>query len=112
MQRHCAFLTLILAVLYLGACALALYRGLSRQWQLIPFIASLGLFILSFAGLLISFYPYIVPSSVSIWSAAAPDNSLSFVLIGAAVLFPLILLYTGHAYWVFRGKVRATGGYR
>jgi cytochrome bd ubiquinol oxidase subunit II len=97
--------------LLVGLCALALYRGLSSKRQLMPFLASLGLFLLSFVGLLISFYPYIVPSSITIWSAAAPDNSLSFILIGAAVLLPLILLYTIHAYWVFRGKVGATGGY-
>jgi len=93
------------------ACAVALYRGLSTQRELMPFLASLGLFVLSFVGLLISFYPYIVPSSITIWSAAAPDESLSFILIGAAVLFPLILLYTIHAYWVFRGKSGATEGY-
>ena len=77
-----------------------------------PFLASLGLFILSFIGLLISFFPYVVPSSVTIWSGAAPDDSLAFTLIGAAVLLPVILLYTIHAYWVFRGKVGTTGGYR
>jgi cytochrome d ubiquinol oxidase subunit II len=98
--------------LLVALCALALYRGLSTKRQLVPFLTSLGLFILSFAGLLISFFPYIVPSSVTIWSAAAPDDSLSFTLIGAAVLLPLILLYTIHAYWVFRGKVGASGGYR
>jgi cytochrome d ubiquinol oxidase subunit II len=76
-----------------------------------PFLASQGLFILSFIGLLISFYPYMVPSSVTIWSAAAPDDSLSFTLIGAAILLPVILLYTINAYWVFRGKVGGTGGY-
>src|SRR5207244_12819370 len=94
------------------ACAIALYRGLSGKRELMPFLASLGLFILSFAGLLISFYPYIVPSSVTIWSAAAPDDSLSFTLIAAADLLTLILLYTVHTYWVFRGKGGATGGYR
>lgn len=51
-----------------------------------------------------------MPSSVTIWDAAAPDDSLSFILVGAAVLLPLIVLYTIHAYWVFRGKVGATGG--
>jgi cytochrome d ubiquinol oxidase subunit II len=97
--------------LLVGACAIALLRGLSTKRQLVPFLASLGLFILSFVGLLISFYPYIVPSSVTIWNGAAPDESLSFLLVGAAVLLPLIMLYTIHAYWVFRGKVRVTGGY-
>ena len=66
---------------------------------------------LCFVGLLISFYPYLVPTSVTIWEAAAPDNSLGFLLAGAAVLVPVILLYTGYSYWVFRGKVDAAGGY-
>ncbi len=29
------------------------------------------------------------------------------MLVGVAVLIPLILGYTGWAYWVFRGKVQA-----
>ena len=40
-----------------------------------------------------------------------PDNSLSFLLVGAVVLVPLILGYTAYSYWVFRGKVRSVGGY-
>jgi cytochrome bd-type quinol oxidase subunit 2 len=36
-------------------------------------------------GIGISFYPNIVPHSVTIWDAAAPDNSLSFLLVGAVV---------------------------
>ena len=39
------------------------------------------------------------------------DERVAFLLVGAAVLLPLILLYTGYAYWVFRGKVGAAGGY-
>jgi cytochrome d ubiquinol oxidase subunit II len=27
------------------------------------------------------------------------------------VLVPVILAYTAYAYWVFRGKVKAVGGY-
>jgi cytochrome d ubiquinol oxidase subunit II len=71
----------------------------------------LSLFALSFIGLGVSFYPYIVPNSVTIWEAAAPDNSLGFLLVGASVLIPVILAYTAYAYWVFRGKVNAVGGY-
>ena len=71
----------------------------------------MGLFVLSYIGLGISFYPYIVPPSVTIWDAAAPDNSLRFLLIGASVLIPIILAYTAYAYWVFRGKVDPHSGY-
>ena len=41
--------------------------------------------------------------------AAAPDNSLAFMIVGVAVLVPLILGYTAWAYWVFRGKVADEG---
>ena len=51
-----------------------------RRW---PFLAALALFVLSFIGLGISFYPYIVPPSLTIWEAAAPDSSLDFLLVGA-----------------------------
>jgi cytochrome d ubiquinol oxidase subunit II len=88
-----------------------LFTGLRKRDEARPFLASLALFVLSFAGLGISFYPNIVPGSISLWDAAAPDNSLAFLLVGAAVLIPLILIYTAYSYWVFRGKVRAGGGY-
>jgi cytochrome d ubiquinol oxidase subunit II len=65
------------------------------------------LFILSYIGLGISFYPYILPPSLSIWDAAAPPESQAFLLVGTAVLIPLILAYTAYAYWVFRGKTRS-----
>ncbi|MGD9804777.1 MAG: cytochrome d ubiquinol oxidase subunit II [Hyphomicrobiaceae bacterium] len=76
-----------------------------------PFVAALVLFLLCYIGLGISLYPNIVPPSISIWAAAAPDSSLAFLLIGAVVLVPIILIYTGYAYWVFRGKVDPDGGY-
>jgi cytochrome d ubiquinol oxidase subunit II len=66
---------------------------------------------LSYIGLGISFYPYIVPPSLTIWDAASPDSSLKFLLVGAAVLVPVILAYTAWAYWVFRGKVDPKASY-
>jgi cytochrome d ubiquinol oxidase subunit II len=52
-----------------------------------------------------------VPPSLTIWDAAAPEESLSFLLAGALVLVPIILAYTGYSYWVFRGKVDPEEGY-
>jgi len=75
----------------------------------ISLLFALALFFLTYAGLMISIYPDVVPNDVTIWEAAAPDSSLSFMLVGAAVLLPIILAYTGHAYWVFRGKVGMDG---
>ncbi|WP_062206651.1 cytochrome d ubiquinol oxidase subunit II [Aureimonas sp. AU12] len=76
-----------------------------------PFFAALTLFVLSFIGIGISFYPNILPPELTIWQAAAPDTSLVFLLVGASVLIPVILAYTGYAYWVFRGKVIEGEGY-
>ena len=93
------------------AMAATILIGLQRRWELAPFLASIGLFVLCYIGLGIGFYPYIVPPTLTIWQAAAPDNSLKFLLVGAVVLLPLILAYTAYSYWVFRGKVDPAGGY-
>ena len=69
------------------------------------------IFVLCFIGIGISFYPNIVPPSLTISEAAAPDSSLLFTLYGTVVLVPLILGYTAYAYWVFRGKVDPREGY-
>jgi len=114
MQRWFSFPQILYASpvpLLVALTAFVLYKGLSMRREISPFLASLALFILCFAGLGISFYPYMVPLSVTIWDAAAPDASLRFLLVGTVVLLPLILAYTAYSYWVFRGKVDAKGGY-
>jgi cytochrome d ubiquinol oxidase subunit II len=97
--------------LLVAGCAVGLVRGLQTDAQYTPFLASLGLFVLGFVGIGISFYPLMVPPSLTIWQAAAPDSSLAFALVGAAFLLPIILIYTAYAYWVFRGKVDPEQGY-
>ncbi|MGG7516606.1 cytochrome d ubiquinol oxidase subunit II [Allorhizobium undicola] len=101
----------VLVPLMVLACLYGVFRGLqgSRDW--LPFVASLALFVLGYVGIGISFYPYIVPTALTIWEAAAPDASLKFLLVGAVVLVPIILVYTAYAYWVFRGKIDPEEGY-
>jgi cytochrome d ubiquinol oxidase subunit II len=84
--------------------------SLRRGAERLPFIMALALFLLNFAGLGISVYPYLVPRVITIWDAAAPAQSQAFLLIGIAVIMPVIVAYTTWAYWVFRGKV-GTHGY-
>lgn len=95
----------------LALCAFALWHGLTYDKHLQPFVAALGLFVLSFIGLGISFYPYMVPGAITIAEAAAPESSLGFLLVGALVLVPIILAYTAYSYWVFRGKIDPEEGY-
>ena len=90
----------------------ALHRSLESQRDFVPFLCAIGLFFLSYIGLAISMWPTMVPPSITIWEAAAPPSTQLFLLIGAAVLIPIILAYTAYGYWLFRGKVTAdTRGY-
>ncbi len=87
------------------------WRGLQRREQASPFLCVEAWIVLSYAGLGVSFWPLIVPPSITIWQAAAPPASQLFLLVGALILLPIILGYLGYAYWVFRGKVRPGEGY-
>ena len=97
--------------LMVAIAAFVLFRGLRNRNERSPFFAALALFVLCFIGLLISFFPYLVPTSVTLWEAAAPEKSLVFLLVGAAVLIPVILAYTAYSYWVFRGKIDPAASY-
>ena len=76
-----------------------------------PFILTLCLFALGFAGLVLGIWPYIVPPALTIWQAASPPSSQGFVLVGLVVLLPVILGYTWWSYRVFAGKVESDSGY-
>jgi cytochrome d ubiquinol oxidase subunit II len=102
--------TMIVPVVML-ALVWSFFRGLNDLKDLQPFLSALGFFTVSFFGIGISFYPMMVPPSLSIWDVAAPDSSLAFALVGAVILIPIILGYTAYAYWVFRGKIDPAEGY-
>ncbi|MGQ0522367.1 MAG: cytochrome d ubiquinol oxidase subunit II [Betaproteobacteria bacterium] len=91
--------------------ALWLWRALARSNDAIPFLAAMGLFALSYLGLAISLFPYIVPHTLTLWDAATAPEGQAFLLIGTLFLIPVIFMYVGWSYWVFRGKVRSDAGY-
>ncbi|MGZ8995367.1 MAG: cytochrome d ubiquinol oxidase subunit II, partial [Rhodospirillales bacterium] len=82
-----------------------------RNHELTPFLAAVGLFLLSYVGLAISLWPNVVPPDITIWEASSSPSTQRFLLYGVAVVVPLILVYTAYSYYVFRGKVRADAGY-
>jgi cytochrome bd ubiquinol oxidase subunit II len=92
-----------------GFASVAFLVALRRRSDYWPFLIALTLFALCLVGLGISMFPYVVPNAVTIHEAAAPDSSLLFMLVGASVLLPIILTYTGYSYWVFRGKTGHEG---
>lgn len=97
-----------------GALAWAMWRALQRTTpaaETQPFAAAMGLFGLCYLGLAISLFPYIVPHALTLWQAAATPKTQAFLLIGTLFILPIIFMYTGWSYWVFRGKVKDNFGY-
>jgi cytochrome d ubiquinol oxidase subunit II len=93
------FVTFLLAV----GC----WYALQRQRSHAPFFLSIGLFMLSYLGLIISLWPYIVPRALTYEEAASPPSSQLFVLVGFVIIVPMILTYTVTSYYIFSGKVKA-----
>jgi cytochrome d ubiquinol oxidase subunit II len=86
--------------------ALLQWRWLQARRDVAPFFATIALFLFGYLGLVISTYPYIVPTALTIRDAAASPSSQTFMLAGTLVLLPITLGYTAFTYWLFRGKVR------
>jgi cytochrome d ubiquinol oxidase subunit II len=74
------------------------------DWK--PFAGAVAIFVLAFAGLAYSVFPYVVIDRLTIWQAAAHRSALTFILAGVLVVLPFLLAYTAYAHRVFRGKVR------
>jgi cytochrome d ubiquinol oxidase subunit II len=91
----------------IGVLALAMIMvGAHRQREKLPFVMTTLFFLAAFLSLVVMFWPYMIPYSVTVASAAAPESSLRFLFYGGVVVLPVIVAYTTGVYWVFRGKVR------
>lgn len=93
------------------AIAIWEWCALKGRAEVAPFVAAVGLFLLSFTGIVISMWPMIVPYHYTLWQAASSTSTQVFLLVGTVFLLPIVFMYTGWSYWVFRGKVRGELGY-
>lgn len=87
------------------------WRALNNESEVAPFIGAIGLFIIPYFGIIISLFPMAVPHCFTLWQAASAPETQTFLLVGTMFLLPVVLMYIGWSYWVFRGKVRAHIGY-
>jgi cytochrome bd ubiquinol oxidase subunit II len=91
----------------IGVLALAgIVVGAGIKRDGLPFAMTGIFFLASFLSLGAMFWPYMIPYSITVAGAAAPDASLRFLFYGGIVVLPVIAAYTIGVYWVFRGKVR------
>jgi cytochrome bd ubiquinol oxidase subunit II len=90
--------------------AIVLAIGVRTRRDGLPFYMVALIFTAAFGTLAISFWPYMIPFSITVEQAAAPHSSLAFMFWGEGLfIFPLMLVYTVISYTVFRGKVAASG---
>jgi len=88
------------------AAWLWIWRSLGHSdWK--PFAGAVAIFVLAFAGLAYSVFPFVVLGWLTIWDAAAHPSALKVVLVGALIVLPFLVGYTVFAYRVFRGKAKA-----
>ena len=88
-----------------------LWQALRQRREVVPFLATMGIFIMFMLGMLISKWPYAIPPEHTFYDAASDPGSQLFLLIGFLFIIPIVLGYTAWTYWVFRGKVSAQQGY-
>jgi cytochrome d ubiquinol oxidase subunit II len=88
-----------------------IWRDLHTGREIRPFLLSFGVFLTGYLGIAISTWPYIIPFEITFRQAAAAPESQSLLLIGTAVMLPLILLYVGYCYYIFRGKASHESAY-
>jgi cytochrome d ubiquinol oxidase subunit II len=92
--------------------AIVLARSIRARRDGAPFYMVALIFLAAFSTLAISFWPYMIPFSITIEDAAAPHSSLAFMFWGEGLfVFPLMLVYAAVNYSVFRGKVKASAHY-
>lgn len=82
-----------------------LFRSLLKQQENAPFVWTILIFLLTFIGLALIVFPYIIPTQITIYEAAAAPSSLVFMIVFIGALIPIMLAYNIYQYVVFRGKV-------
>jgi cytochrome d ubiquinol oxidase subunit II len=95
----------LLPLLALSA-SIGLWIGIKRRWDGIPYAMAGALFLTAFLAFTGSFWPYLIPYTITLDAAAAPIQTLEFLFYGAGIaVFPLVLICTGAVSWMLRGKV-------
>lgn len=75
------------------------------NYSFLPFMVTIIISVLCFIGLAYSFYPYIIPTTLTIQEAASDRSSLIVLFIGACIALPALFGYTFLVYKIFSGKV-------
>ena len=110
-ELNSTVLILSVAVALLWVAGLAMNFKGREGWA---FIFSAGTIATFVSTLFFALYPQVMPSSLgsqfdlTITNASSTDYTLKVMTYVAVVMTPLVLLYQGWTYWVFRKRVSAS----
>jgi cytochrome d ubiquinol oxidase subunit II len=90
---------------------ITIWRDLHAGRQYRPFFLSFCVFLTGYLGIAISTWPYVVPFAITFRQAAAAPESQSLLLVGTVIMLPMILIYIGYCYYIFRGKASHESAY-
>ncbi len=99
-------LALLAAVAWLGGLFMT-YKG-RDGWA---FILSAGTILLAVTALFVGLYPNVMPSSIdaaynlTLENASSQQYTLTVMTIVAVVMTPIVLIYQGWTFWVFRKRI-------
>jgi cytochrome d ubiquinol oxidase subunit II len=98
------FVPLFLLIALLGFIML-LISSRGGKSDKTPYIWAIVVFLGTAAATIGGIFPYLIPFSLSISQAASPQASLVFMLFGAGIILPIIIVYNIYVHGVFAGKV-------
>jgi cytochrome d ubiquinol oxidase subunit II len=98
-----------------GVAALALVPGVAANQaghEGCAFAGTAAAIIAAAASLFVALYPDVLPStinpavnSLTVANASATAKTLAIMTVVAVIFLPLVLLYQGWTYWVFRKRI-------
>jgi cytochrome d ubiquinol oxidase subunit II len=62
-------------------------------------------------AMMVTVYPWIVPNTWTIYTAASPAVSLFTFTLAMGAFFPVMLMYNAYQIWVFRARISALAAY-
>jgi len=102
-------LSIVTALFWVGAIA-ANFKA-REGWAFISSSIAIATFV---SGLFVALYPRVMPSSLgsqfdlTITNASSSDYTLKVMTVVAVIMTPIVLVYQGWTYWVFRKRVSAS----
>lgn len=99
-------MVLVAAVLWLAALFFVLKDR--DGWA---FLLSAGTIGLAVASLFVGLFPNVMPSSIdaaynlTVYNASSQEYTLTIMTIVAVIMTPIVLIYQGWTYWVFRKRI-------